>query len=49
MPPRPVDNAAYRDVLMFEERLKTTAASLQRRKAKYQCKYTPWALFDAPD
>ncbi|RXW21450.1 hypothetical protein EST38_g4407 [Candolleomyces aberdarensis] len=32
----PNDNATYRDVLMFEERLKTTAASLQRRKSKYQ-------------
>ncbi|TEB26982.1 hypothetical protein FA13DRAFT_987510 [Coprinellus micaceus] len=36
MPPRQTDNAAFRDVLMFEERLKTTAASLQRRKARYQ-------------
>ncbi|RDB28197.1 hypothetical protein Hypma_001518 [Hypsizygus marmoreus] len=29
-------NATYRDLLLFEERLKTTAASLQRRKARYQ-------------
>ncbi|KAF5322985.1 hypothetical protein D9611_009343 [Ephemerocybe angulata] len=36
MPPRTNDNTAYRDVLMFEERLKTTAVSLQRRKARYQ-------------
>lgn len=38
----PSDNATYRDVLMFEERLKTTAASLQKRKHKYQ---RAWAAF----
>ncbi|KAF8992755.1 hypothetical protein BDQ17DRAFT_1286925, partial [Cyathus striatus] len=32
----PSDAATYRDLLMFEERLKTTAANLQRRKSKYQ-------------
>ncbi|EAU80444.2 hypothetical protein CC1G_12109 [Coprinopsis cinerea okayama7 len=32
----PNDVATYRDVLMFEERLKTTALSLQRRKSRYQ-------------
>ncbi|TFK21000.1 hypothetical protein FA15DRAFT_672955 [Coprinopsis marcescibilis] len=32
----PNDAATYRDVLMFEERLKTTAMSLQRRKSRYQ-------------
>ncbi|PPR06749.1 hypothetical protein CVT24_013056 [Panaeolus cyanescens] len=45
MPPRsgprgsfvpPADNATYSDLLRFEERLKTTAANLQRRKSKYQ-------------
>lgn len=44
MPPRsargsfdpPNDVATYRDVLLFEERLKTNAANLQRRKARYQ-------------
>lgn len=36
-PPRLVnDSATYRDLLLFEERLKTTAVSLQRRKSKYQ-------------
>ncbi|KAF9463202.1 hypothetical protein BDZ94DRAFT_1193143 [Collybia nuda] len=40
-PPRgsfypPNDNATYRDLLLFEERLKTNAASLQRRKSRYQ-------------
>ncbi|KAF9474847.1 hypothetical protein BDN70DRAFT_884406 [Pholiota conissans] len=30
------DNATYRDLLLFEERLKTNAANLQRRKARYQ-------------
>lgn len=30
------DVATYRDLLLFEERLKTTAASLQRRKSRYQ-------------
>ncbi|KAI6041584.1 hypothetical protein EDC04DRAFT_2669010 [Pisolithus marmoratus] len=32
----PNDPATYRDVLLFEERLKTNAASLQRRKSRYQ-------------
>ncbi|KIL59447.1 hypothetical protein M378DRAFT_14786 [Amanita muscaria Koide BX008] len=42
MPPRPStvhpqnDAAAYRDVLLFEERLKSNALSLQRRKSRYQ-------------
>ncbi|KAF8148453.1 hypothetical protein B0H34DRAFT_737107 [Crassisporium funariophilum] len=47
MPPRPNpstkgsfcppnDNATYRDLLLFEERLKTNAANLQRRKSRYQ-------------
>ncbi|KIY69902.1 hypothetical protein CYLTODRAFT_392824 [Cylindrobasidium torrendii FP15055 ss-10] len=40
-PPRsrafpPHDAATYRDLLLFEERLKTTAASLQKRKGRYQ-------------
>ncbi|KAF7319267.1 hypothetical protein HMN09_00264200 [Mycena chlorophos] len=30
------DVATYRDLLLFEERLKSTAASLQQRKARYQ-------------
>ncbi|KAJ7230845.1 hypothetical protein B0H12DRAFT_1147274 [Mycena haematopus] len=30
------DVATYRDLLLFEERLKTTAVSLQRRKSRYQ-------------
>ncbi|KAK7042201.1 sporulation-specific protein spo7 [Favolaschia claudopus] len=30
------DVATYRDLLLFEERLKTTAASLQARKSRYQ-------------
>ncbi|KAJ7040841.1 hypothetical protein C8F04DRAFT_229226 [Mycena alexandri] len=30
------DVATYRDLLLFEERLKTNAASLQRRKSRYQ-------------
>ncbi|KAI0686583.1 hypothetical protein C8Q76DRAFT_761539 [Earliella scabrosa] len=48
MPPRPSlhsptgsfyppnDAATYRDLLLFEERLKTNAASLNRRKRRYQ-------------
>jgi hypothetical protein len=44
MPPRsskgsfspPNDNATYKDLLLFEERLKINAASLQRRKSRYQ-------------
>ncbi|KAH0831029.1 hypothetical protein J3R83DRAFT_13531 [Lanmaoa asiatica] len=32
----PNDPATYRDLLFFEERLKTNAASLQRRKSRYQ-------------
>ncbi|KAH9886313.1 hypothetical protein C8Q73DRAFT_658621 [Cubamyces lactineus] len=48
MPPRPSpptaspsfhppnDAATYRDLLLFEERLKTNAASLHRRKRRYQ-------------
>lgn len=35
----PNDPATYRDLLFFEERLKTNAASLQRRKSRYQCKH----------
>jgi hypothetical protein len=31
------DNTTYRDLLLFEERLKTNAASLQSRKSRYQC------------
>ncbi|KAG0696187.1 hypothetical protein DFH29DRAFT_1083022 [Suillus ampliporus] len=30
------DTATYRDLLLFEERLKTNAAQLQRRKSRYQ-------------
>lgn len=30
------DTATYRDLLLFEERLKTNAAQLQRRKYRYQ-------------
>ncbi|KAG2033333.1 hypothetical protein BDR03DRAFT_872211 [Suillus americanus] len=30
------DPATYRDLLLFEERLKTNAAQLQRRKSRYQ-------------
>lgn len=45
MPPRssrgsfspPNDTATYKDLLLFEERLKINAASLQRRKSRYQC------------
>jgi hypothetical protein len=33
----PNDAATYRDLLLFEERLKTNAASLKRRKRRYQC------------
>jgi len=32
----PNDNATYKDLLLFEERLKINAASLQRRKSRYQ-------------
>ncbi|KAG5635012.1 hypothetical protein H0H81_012729 [Sphagnurus paluster] len=32
----PNDVATYRDLLLFEERLKSNAATLQRRKARYQ-------------
>lgn len=33
----PNDVATYRDLLLFEERLKTNAANLRRRKSRYQC------------
>jgi hypothetical protein len=32
----PNDSNTYRDLLLFEERLKSNAANLQRRKSKYQ-------------
>ncbi|KDQ11167.1 hypothetical protein BOTBODRAFT_114838 [Botryobasidium botryosum FD-172 SS1] len=32
----PSDQATYRDLLLFEERLKTNAARLRRRKGRYQ-------------
>ncbi|KAG6892618.1 hypothetical protein C0992_013211 [Termitomyces sp. T32_za158] len=32
----PNDVATFRDVLLFEERLKSNAMSLQRRKSRYQ-------------
>ncbi|KAF8523670.1 Spo7-like protein-domain-containing protein [Gautieria morchelliformis] len=32
----PNDASTYRDLLLFEERLKTNAASLKRRKSRYQ-------------
>lgn len=32
----PNDNTTYRDLLLFEERLKTNALNLQRRKSRYQ-------------
>ncbi|KAI3603114.1 hypothetical protein WG66_014978 [Moniliophthora roreri] len=32
----PNDPSVYRDLLLFEERLKTNAASLQKRKSRYQ-------------
>ncbi len=34
------DSATFRDLLLFEERLKTTAASLQKRKSRYQRAFT---------
>jgi Spo7-like protein len=33
----PNDQATYRDLLLFEERLKTNALILNRRKSRYQC------------
>jgi hypothetical protein len=36
----PHDTATYRDLLMFEERLKSNASSLKRRKRRYQCACT---------
>jgi hypothetical protein len=36
----PSDAATYRDLLLFEERLKTNAARLRRRKRKYQSEYS---------
>ncbi|KAJ7860613.1 hypothetical protein B0H14DRAFT_2506295 [Mycena olivaceomarginata] len=38
------DVATYRDLLLFEERLKSTAASLQRRKSRYQRTVLPLPL-----
>ncbi|KAJ3759846.1 Spo7-like protein-domain-containing protein [Lentinula raphanica] len=32
----PNDSTTYRDLILFEERLKSTAASLQKRKQRYQ-------------
>ena len=31
------DHATFRDLNIFEERLRDTAAGLQRRKSRYQC------------
>ena len=40
----PNDQATYRDLLLFEERLKTNALILNRRKSRYQCmSYLPLA------
>jgi hypothetical protein len=40
MPPAPfqppADGATYRDLLLFEERLKTNAARLRRTRTRYQ-------------
>lgn len=36
----PNDSSTYRDLLYFEERLKTNAASLSRRKHRYQREFT---------
>jgi len=33
----PNDQGTYRDLLLFEERLKTNALILNRRKSRYQC------------
>jgi hypothetical protein len=35
----PNDQATYRDLLLFEERLKTNALALNRRKSRYQCMF----------
>lgn len=35
----PNDQATYRDLLLFEERLKTHALTLNRRKSRYQCAF----------
>ncbi|KAI9452532.1 hypothetical protein BJY52DRAFT_1292135 [Lactarius psammicola] len=35
----PNDQATYRDLLLFEERLKTNALTLNRRKSRYQCAF----------
>lgn len=35
----PNDPTTYRDLLLFEERLKSNAANLQHRKSRYQCTY----------
>jgi hypothetical protein len=36
----PNDATTYRDLLLFEERLKSNAANLQHRKSRYQCVYS---------
>ena len=36
----PNDSATYRDLLLFEERLKSNALILKRRKRRYQGMYT---------
>jgi hypothetical protein len=33
----PTDAATFRDLLLFEERLKSNALALRRRKSRYQC------------
>lgn len=40
----PSDAATYRDLLLFEERLKTNAIGLQRRKGKYQCVFVRYEV-----
>ncbi|KAJ7594108.1 hypothetical protein C8J56DRAFT_820476 [Mycena floridula] len=43
----PNDPSTYRDLLLFEERLKSTAASLQSRKSRYQLFLIQLLLFIA--
>jgi hypothetical protein len=40
----PMDAATFRDLLLFEERLKSNASILKRRKRRYQCACSARAL-----
>jgi hypothetical protein len=42
----PTDAATFRDLLLFEERLKSNALVLRRRKSRYQCEESWYTLME---